>query len=63
MKKTQQAKHFECDMVVSLEEGVCLLRSDTKQWEFRRRLRNGRVVPAQMPPRVLKIAQRTAASR
>jgi hypothetical protein len=50
----QKPQHFECDMAVSLREGVCLLRSDTKEWVFMRRLRNGRVVRAEMPERIKK---------
>lgn len=56
MKNTEQQKqkHFEADIAVSLKEGVCLLRTDTKEWVFMRRLRNGRLVKADMPERIRK---------
>jgi hypothetical protein len=56
MKNTEQKKqqHFEADIAVSLREGVCLRRIDTGEWVFMRRLRNGRMVRAEMPERIRK---------
>jgi hypothetical protein len=41
------------DIAVSLKEGVCL-RGEDQEWVFMRRLRNGRLVPAEMPVRISK---------
>ena len=54
LKQERKPQHFEADIAVSLKEGVCLLRSDTKEWVFMRRLRNGRLVKADMPERIRK---------
>ena len=57
-QQQQKPKHFECDIAVSLADGVCLRRIDTGAWVFMRRLRNGRLVKAEMPARIKKqIAQ------
>lgn len=52
--QVKERKHFEADIAVSLREGVCLRRIDTKEWVFMRRLRNGRLVKADMPERIRK---------
>ncbi len=53
-KQQEKPKHFECDIAVSLAEGVCLRRIEDGAWVFMRRLRKGRLVKAEMPARIKK---------
>lgn len=52
--KPKKQHYFENDIAVSLREGVCLRREDSKEWVFMRRLKNGRLVKAEMPERIRK---------
>lgn len=48
-------KPFQADLAVSTHQGVALRNEATGEWLFKRRLKNGRLVPADViPPFTMK---------
>ena len=57
MRDGNAVPRFENDIAVCLRDGVCLRREGSGEWVFKKRLRNGRLVAAEMPERIRKQIQ------